>query len=119
MTSWDTEMHFERIASICRYSIVPTPRYLEAHWQCQAFPDGIPRDWPCHCNLTGTLAVKPCKVPQKCPNGCRFELTEEGRDILIYQREWDYPDGNVDKVDGGETKEQFERRLRSYVPPFK
>ena len=112
------KMYTEQIASICRHSVAPEPRYLEAQWHCKAFPDGIPRDWPCHCNLTGTLAVMPCEIPTKCPNGCRFELTEHGRELLIYQREWDYPSGNVDKVDGGETKEQFERRLKGYVPPF-
>ena len=113
VTSWDTEMHFERIASICRYSIVPTPRYLEAHWHCQAFPDGIPRDWPCHCHLTGTLAVKPCEIPTEWRNGYRFELSEQGREILVNVREWDEPDGDVDECEGGETKEQCERRLRS------
>ena len=111
-------MHTDPFAKVCQYSVVPNPWSMEAIWHCKAFPDGTPRDWPCHCTLTGTLAVKPCKVPRKCPNGCRFELSEQGREILINLREWDYPDGNVDEFEGGETKEQFERRLKSYVPPF-
>ena len=111
-------MHTDWIARACQYAVGVENHHVEDYWSCQAFPDGIPRDWPCHCHLTGTLAVKPCEIPTECPNGYRFELSERGREILIGLREWEYPDGNVDDFDGGETKEQFERRLKSYVPPF-
>ena len=86
---------------------------------CKAFPAGIPKEWPCMQALTLALVVRLYDIPKQCPNGCRFEISSHMCECLWEDRLFYYPDGNVDKVDGGETKEQFERRLRSYVPPFK
>lgn len=110
-------MHTDWIARGCRYSIPPQPWSYEAIWHCKAFPDGIPRDWPCMSNLMGTLAVKPCKVPRKCPNSCCFELSENGREILISLWEWYYPDGIVHEWEDGDTREQLEKRIERYMHP--